>query len=153
MPTTITSPQRPSRKRPADYTGKKTAELQELRKEDILESSSRMALITSEAQKSKEDIIDYSDSDEPLPEVEVRKAELATPYRMIRVNTDIDQMVYGRSVVDEGDMDNPDISLRRPSVMGPMKFWDFKEGQLYKVKREIAEHLDNLGYLSYQGGI
>ena len=153
MPTTITSPQRPSRKRPADYTGKKTAELQELRKEDILESSSRMALIASEAQKSKEDIIDYSDSDEPLPEVEVRKAELATPYRMIRVNTDIDQMVYGRSVVDEGDMDNPDISLRRPSVMGPMKFWDFKEGQLYKVKREIAEHLDNLGYLSYQGGI
>jgi len=146
-----TSPQRPSRKRAADYTGKQQEALQESRKAEIVEASSRIALVNAQTRASKEEIIDYTDSPDPLPEVEVRAAELATPYRMIRVNADIDQMTYGRSVTDPGDYDNPDMSQRRPAVMGPMKMFSFNEGQMYRVEKEIAEHLENLGYLSYMG--
>lgn len=147
--TTPTSPQRPSRKRAADYTGKQTEKLNEARKNEIIEASSRIALVNAEAQAAKEEIIDYTNSSDPLPTVEVRKAEVATPYRMIRVNADIDQMTYGREVIDSGDYDNPDLSQRRPAIMGPVKMYSFAEGQMYRVPREIAEHLNNLGYLSY----
>jgi hypothetical protein len=141
-----------SRKRAADLTGKLTEELQEQRKTEILEASQRIALVNAQQQASKEQIVDYTDSNEPLPVVEVRQAEVNTPYRMIRVNQDIDQMTYGREVSDPGDYDNPDLSLRRPAVMGSMKMYSFQEGQLYRVPREVADHLNDKGYVSYMGG-
>jgi hypothetical protein len=142
-----------SRKRAADLTGKRTVQLQEERKAEVIEASQRIALVNAQVKADKEQIIDYTDSTDPLPEVEVRQAQVNTPYRMIRVNQDIEQMTYGRTVVDAGDYDNPDISLRRPSVMGPLTEYNFKEGQMYRVPREVAEHLNDKGYVSYMGGV
>lgn len=139
----------PSRKRPADFTGKQTERLNEERKAEIIEASQRIALVNQEIAEAKNEIVDYTDSPEPLPEVEVRVAEVSTPYRMIRVNSDIDQMTYGREVLDPGDYtSNPP----RPAIMGPMKFYSFNEGQLYRVTKDLAEHLSGLGYIAYMSG-
>lgn len=143
----------PARKRAADYTGQQTAKLQELRKADIVEASQRIALVNAEQQAAKEEIIDYTGGQAELPEVEVRQAEVNTPFRVIRVNQDIDQMTYGRKVPDPGDYDNPDMSLRRPAVMGPLNEYNFKEGHMYTVPKEVAEHLDAKGYISYMGRV
>jgi hypothetical protein len=143
----------PARKRAADYTGRQTEALQEARKNEIMEASERIALVTATNKAAKEQIIDYTNSPDPLPVVEVRQAEVNTPYRMIRVNQDLDQMTYGREVIDAGDYDNPDLSLRRPAVMGPVKMYTFAEGQMYRVPREVAEHLNEKGYVSYMSGV
>jgi hypothetical protein len=142
-----------ARKRPADFTGQQTAKLQESRKAEIIEASQRIALVNAELQEEAETPVDYTDSDEPMPTVVARKAELNSPFRMIRVSADIDQMTYGRTVIDSGDYDNPDFSQRRPAIMGPMNMYTFKEGQLYRVSRELADHLQARGYISYIGGI
>jgi hypothetical protein len=36
--------------------------------------------------------------------------------------------------------------------MGSMNMYSFKEGQVYRVSKEIAEHLERLGYIAYMGG-
>ena len=142
-----------ARKRAADYTGQQTTKLQEERKAEVIEASQRVALVNAQQKAAKEEIIDYTDSNEPLPVVEIRQAEVNTPFRMIRVNQDIDQMTYGRKVIDSGDYDNPDLSLRRPAIMGPVNMYSFAEGQLYRVPKEVAEHLNDRGYISYMGGV
>lgn len=142
---------RAPRKRAADYTGRLTEKLQEDKKAEVLEAAQRIALVNAEMKEEKNKLVDYTD-DSTAYEVEVREVEVSTPYRMIRVNQDINQMTFGRTVLDPGDYDNPDINLRRPAVMGPMRYYDFSEGQLYKVTKDIAEHLDNLGYIAYMGG-
>ena len=54
------------------------------------------------------------------------------------------------TVVDPGDYEaNPP----RPAIMGPMKYYDFKEGVVYRVPKEVADHLNDIGYISYMGGV
>lgn len=142
---------RAPRKRAADYTGKLTERLQEEKKAEVLEAAQRVALVNAEAREEKNILVDYTDDVTPH-EVEVREAEVSTPYRIIRVNADIDKMTFGRIVLDPGDYDNPDLSLRRPAVMGPMRYYDFEEGRPYKVTKDVADHLNNIGYIAYMGG-
>lgn len=149
----VKTPARGQRKRPTDFTGKQTEELNEAKKVEKAEAAQRVAMVTAEAEAASNEIVDYfPQSGKPLPQLEVREVEVNDPGRIIRVNTDIDQMVFGREVVDPGDLTNPDPSLHRAPVMGPIKFWNFKEGQAYRVNKDMAEHLQRLGYLSYLGG-
>lgn len=144
----VRTPARGQRKRPTDLTGKQTEELNEKLKVERAEAASRVAMVTAAREVESNEIVDYfPESDKPLPQLEVREVEVNDPGRIIRVNTDIDKMVFGREVVDPGDM-----TAGRPAIMGPIKFWDFKEGQAYRVSKDMAEHLDRLGYLSYLGG-
>lgn len=136
-----------ARKRPADFTGKETERLNEERKAERIEAASRMATVNAEREEASNEIVDYfPEAGVDLPSIEVRKVEASTPYRIIRVNSDIDKMVFGREVVDPGD-----VEVGRPAVMGSIKMWDFKEGQSYRVSKDMAEHLNRLGYLSYMG--
>jgi hypothetical protein len=145
-PTSVT-PAKGQRKRPADFTGLKTERLNEEKKAEQLESASRMAMVNAEREEASNEVIDYfPEAGEELPSVEVRAVEANKTYRIIRVNTDIDKMVYGRDVIDPGD-----VETGRMPTMGTIKFWDFKEGQPYRVSKDMAEHLNNLGYLSYMG--
>jgi hypothetical protein len=139
----------PSRKRAADFTGRQTEKLEQQKLSERIEASQRIAMVNAELADAKNDIVDYTNSDEPLPQVEVRTAEVNTPFRMIRVNCNLPQMTYGREVLDPGDyQSNPP----RPAIMGPMKFYNFEEGQLYRVPKEVADHLNNKGYIAYMGG-
>lgn len=140
---------RVSRKRPADFTGKQTERLQEAKKAELIEASQRIAMVNAEMAQAKDEPVDYTNSSEPMPHVELRTVEVSSPFRMIRVNTKIDQMTYGREVLDPGDYS---ASPPRPAIMGPMKFYTFEEGQLYRVPKEVADRLDELGYIAYMGG-
>lgn len=140
-----------ARKRAADYTGKLQAQLQEDRKAELQEAATRIAMVTAAAETAKDDIVDLTDSNEPIPEAVIQEVKVNSPYRMIRTNQDLDQVTFGRKVIDPGDYDNPDHSLRRPAIMGPMQYYNFKEGQATRVPADLAEHLDSLGYLSFMG--
>jgi hypothetical protein len=148
----MTTPVRASRasgKRPADYTGRLTEKLNDEQKAEKQEAAARVAMVTAAAVGAKDEVIDLTHSDVPMPEVLPQQVEVNTPFRMIRVNTAIDQMTYGRQVIDPGDYEaNPP----RPAIMGPMKYYSFEEGQLYRVPKDVAEHLEGLGYISYMGG-
>lgn len=139
------------RTRAADYTGRQKAKLAEAHKAEIQEAAGRIALITAEAEATKDDIIDITGSNEPLPQAVIQEVSVNSAFRIIRVNSDIDQMTFGRSVVDSGNYDDPDMSKHRPAIMGPMNYHTFKEGQAYRVPADLAEHLDSLGYLSFMG--
>jgi hypothetical protein len=36
--------------------------------------------------------------------------------------------------------------------MGSMNMMSFKEGQLYRVTKDVADHLNNIGYIAYMSG-
>lgn len=140
---------RTSKKRAADLTGRLNEKLQAENAVELKEAAARVAMATSAAEEEKNVVVDYTGSDEPIPEVELRKVEVASPYRMIRVNQNIDQMTYGRSVVDPGDYTaNPP----RPAIMGGLNTYSFEEGVVYRVPKEVADHLNDIGYISYMGG-
>ena len=141
-------PARGQRKRPGDKTGVETERLNEELKAERTEAAQRIAMVNAAREEESNEVVDYfPQSDKPLPKLEVREVEINDPGRIIRVNSDIDQMVFGREVVDPGD-----IAAGRPPIMGPISFWNFKEGQSYRVSKDMAEHLNRLGYLSYLGG-
>jgi len=140
---------RTSAKRAADYTGKLNEKLQVEKATELKEAASRVAMATAAEEQEKNVVVDYTGSDEPIPEVELRKVEVSSPFRMIRVNQDIDQMTYGRIVKDPGDYTaNPP----RPAIMGGLNTYTFKEGVVYRVPKEVADHLNDIGYISYMGG-
>lgn len=138
---------RPSRKRAADFTGKQTEQLNEAKKADRAEQAAHMAMTVAQEVELKNTVIDI-ETGEPVNDVEIREVEATSPTRTIRVNQDINQMTWGREVWDAGDMEaNPP----RAPIMGPLKTYDFEEGQPYRVPVDVAEHLNHLGYLSYLG--
>lgn len=138
-----------SRKRAADFTGRLNEKLTADKQVEKQEAATRVAMATAVAEEEHNTIVDYTHSGEPIPEVVVRSVEVNSPFRIIRVNQNIDQMTYGREVLDPGDYNaNPP----RPAINGPMKYYTFEEGQPYRVPKEIADHLNSLGYISYMGG-
>lgn len=148
----MTTPNKGSRKRAADYTGRQSEQLAEAKKAELIEASQRIALVNSELEAEKNEIVDYGNPEDPMPEAELRAVKVSTPYRMIRVNQDISQMTFGRKVIDSGDYTNPDPDKRHPAVMGPMQYYDFNEGQLYRVPKDVADHLQEKGYIAYMSG-
>lgn len=139
---------RTQRKGAADFTGRQTELLNEAKKVEKAEASSRVAMATAAAAEAKNTIIDLSDPENPVAEVQVRQVEVNSPKRIIRTNTTLNQVTFGRKVIDPGD-----IESGRPPIMGPMVMYDFQEGQPYKVSKELAEHLNERGYLSYMGNV
>ena len=85
-----------SGKRAADYTGKLNEKLAKEKASELKEAATRVALATQADEQEKNIVVDYTNSDEPIPEVELRKVEVSSPFRMIRVNQDIEKMTYGR---------------------------------------------------------
>lgn len=135
-------------KRPADFTGLQSERLQQSKAAEQQDAATRMALLTAQQKIESETLVDYTGSGEPLPEAVVKKAEVSSPYRTIRVNSKIEDMTYGREVLDPGDLD---ADPPRPPIMGAITRYTFEEGRPYRVTREMADHLNRLGYLSYQG--
>jgi len=133
------------RKRPADFTGIQTERLNAEKAESLKERANEIALSHETAAVEKTGIIDYTGSDTPVV-IETAPVEVNDPYVNIRVNSPIEQMTFGRQVLDPGD---PETG--RPPAMGDMNTFTFEEGQAYKVPRELADHLDSKGYLSYRG--
>lgn len=144
---TISSP-RTQHKRPADFTGRQTEKLNEELKSEREARSREVALVNAEQEQTSTQVIDYTGADEPLPELEIKPVEINEPFRTIRVNTKIEQMTFGRQVLNPGH-GLPGDSDYIPPIMGSIPQFNFEEGRSYRVPREMAEHLQKLGYLAY----
>lgn len=144
---TISTP-RTQRKRPADFTGIQTERLNAEQKAEREARSREVALVNAESEIEDQKVVDYTGADEPLPELDIKPVEINEPFRTIRVNTKIEQMTFGRQVMDVGH-GLPGDSDYRPPIMGSIPQFNFEEGRSYRVPREMAEHLQRLGYLAY----
>ena len=133
-------------KNPADFTGIQSQRLAEEHAVEQKEQAEHLAMVTAAAVEDSDVIIDYTGSDTPLPEVEKSPVEINTPYRTIRVNSEIKEMTFGRQVLDVGD---PETG--RPAVMGSLVTLNFVPGKPYKVRKELADHLNAQGRLAYLG--
>lgn len=147
MPNAAPKPQaKPQRKTGADFTGLQTERLNEAKKVEKAEAAQRVTLMTAAAAEMKNTIIDVTNSEEPIMEIQPRKVEVTSPFRVIRTNTTLNQVTFGRKVLDPGNVEEG-----TPAIMGSMNMYDFEEGQPYRVPKELAEHLNGKGYLSYMG--
>jgi hypothetical protein len=129
-----------------DFTGQKQQRLEADKSEAKKEAAKRVAMVNEVEREVNNEVIDYTGADIPLPEVEVQEVEINDPYRTIRVNTDINQMTFGRRVQDPGDIEHG-----IPPVMGDIPMYNFEEGRSYRIPKDMADHLQRLGYLAYVG--
>lgn len=93
----------------------------------------------------------WEGTDTPLPEPRQSAVQSAVDVQkrkvVIRVNSKIEDMVFGREVLDEGvtDWDHPENN-RQPRL-GNLRFYNFEEGRRYKVPVDLALHLEEKKYL------
>lgn len=64
----------------------------------------------------------------------------------IRVSYPLEQMTFGREIVDPGQFDEDGLCTR-PPVLGSLKVYSFNEGEEYMATPDMASHLRSLGYL------
>lgn len=142
--TTLSGP-RTQRKRPADFTGIQTERLNAAKSLEEKEAAGRLAMATAQAVEESNQLVDYS-GHQDLNDIERQEIEVNDPVRTIRVNTELENMTFGRSVMNPGD---PEKGI--PAIMGPMNTYSFEPGKPYRVPKALADHLDGKGYLSYLG--
>lgn len=122
------------RKRPADLTGTRKVQLQEQHAEELAAREGEIALMDAAKRESDKEVVDYTNgapkgTDEPdvapivTPVVEVKQA-----FVTIRLNSKIEQMTFGKT---DGRLNN----------------FDFEEGRQYRVSKDLADHLEELGYV------
>ena len=64
----------------------------------------------------------------------------------VRVSYPLEEMTFGREVVDPGEFDDTGLCTRLP-VLGALRTYSFAEGREYRLRPDMAEHLRGLGYL------
>lgn len=116
------------RKRPADLTGKRNEDLVKKNQEELAARADELSTMQKIEAEAKKEVVDYTQRDEPVAEA-APKVEIKDKVVEMRVNSDIDQMTFGK---------NPD---------GTLNNFDFEEGRRYKVPQAIYDHLDELGYV------
>lgn len=115
--------------KPADFTGRQRQVLAEEAAEELALRQGEISMAQQvERQKMETEIVDLSEGTAPstivLDEVTSVVPELTEEFAIIRVVEDIDDMTYGAG-----------------------NLYTFKVGQKYKVTKQLADHLDEKGYI------
>ena len=127
-------------KSPADLTGRRSAQLA---KEQAEKRDQEAAELAAKDPGRQDVALDngihpetgrHGGGDEP--EATVR----------VRVSYPIEEMTFGKEVVDPGEFDETGLCTRLP-VLGSLKIYTFAEGKEYRLTPDMAEHLRGLGYL------
>lgn len=138
--------QRNPRKHPGDMTGKRQESAKRDAAEELEAIGEQMAMTQSVKSARAKGLVDYTDAARPKPALITDVVEPDVPREhIIRVVADIEDMVYGREVIDAGDFSDPD-HVKLP-VLGGLKHYDFKEGTPYKVDHDMYLHLQRLEYI------
>lgn len=120
-----------ARSKVSDYTGRQREVLAKKAATDQAEAAGRMAMATAAADEEFATVVydATSGGDEPtvLDEVLEVGVSLADDTQVVRVMEDIEAMTVGAG-----------------------NTYAFKAGGKYKVPRNVADRLDELGYLSYR---
>lgn len=116
-----------TRSKPSDFTGRQRDKLMQEHANEVAEAAERMSMITAQAAREfDEGVYDATKPDNPLivDEVVGVGVEMADDTVVIRVNSEIPNMTFGVG-----------------------NHYTFKEGGKYRVPRELADHLEELGYV------
>lgn len=112
-----------TRSKPSDFTGRQREEAQAAQAERLAENQARMSMATAKAvQKLETEVIDLSDASNPVAIEEV-EVVLAEAQAVIRVNEDLN------------------------TTYGAGNNYVLKVGQRYKVPQDLADLLEEKGYL------
>lgn len=146
---------RTQRKRPGDLTGVRGQQLA-AEAQATKEESNRQV---QEARQIEREIkintdVDYSTKVRPTQkrsvevegEIVIEDIVVEIPTRRIRVNFPIEDMTFGREVIDPGEM-NEYGAYVRPPILGGLRNFSFEEGRWYIVDSDLADHLGFLGYI------
>lgn len=133
---------------PGDMTALRKQAQEETRDVEQAEAAQRLTMAREVDDYEKQHVtVDYTGADVALPDVEEDDGADERPYREIIVKYDIDKMAFGRDIVTPAVTDEATGVMSVPPVLGGIRFFDFKEGRRYRVPRELAEHLDERGYV------
>lgn len=111
------------------------------------------ALAEVDSFKKKNVVIDYfADADKPVDDVVEDEVASTLPFREVTMKYTIDQMTYGMQIVSpavyEKDEEGNDTRvLAEPAQVGGPRYYSFEEGRKYRLPRELADHLDERGYV------
>jgi hypothetical protein len=163
MTTPATAQRGTKRAHPRDHTGRQIEQAQAAVAEELEERATELSLAReAEATRRETEVVDYTKgghkgpsqaqpspvsvmSPELAAEIAEQAVEVGPQEVTIRVNSKIEDMVYGRQVVSEAFVDEG--GTFHPAVHGNLQFYSFVEGQRYKVPVDLAMHLEALGYL------
>lgn len=148
-PVNPNTPQRTSRKRPADFTGMQKQQLEADHAAELKLRQQELGLaMEAQAAENANRVVDYTGHVEPrVEDIDMNPVQVLDPIVRIRVNYPIEDMTFGRDVFLPGDKDHPLGENAEEPYIGSLRFYSFEEGVEYKVKRELAEHLDAKHYL------
>lgn len=110
-----------SKKRPGDITGRKAEMLAAQHQDELKARAAEISLMNEADEAAKLEVVSL------IPErrdVEQGAVRVEVPFKTIRVNTTLENMTYGHGVD-----------------------YTFEEGRTYKVPREVADHLEEKGYV------
>lgn len=137
-----------------DKTAVEAQALEQKKLEDEKQAKAEAAeLADVEAYEKKNIVTDYyTNCDVPLAEIKEDEVTSTLPYREVTIKYGIENMVFGRKVIREpeyakDDKGNDTWEIIRPAELGGLKFFSFEEGRRYKLPRELADHLDEHGYI------
>lgn len=148
---------------PRDFTGVQKAKAEAGVAEEREQRAAEIALAAEvETLRRDTEVVDYTQgghqgptqaqpsptpqiSQEMLDEIEEQALEVGPKEVTIRVNSPIEDMVYGRQVISEAHVSEDGQFV--PAVHGNLQFYSFAEGQRYKVPVDLALHLEEKGYL------
>ena len=141
-------------KRPGDLTGVRGQQLAAAAaQEKAQQAASTREAIEAERQVRINTDVDYSTPRKIVPQVvqvdgelTMEEIEIVPVTRRIRVNYPIDDMVFGREIVQHAKY-SPDGKLLEAPIVGNLRTYTFVLGTWYTVDEELADHLANLGYI------
>lgn len=138
----------PARKRPADFTGRQTQDLQAAKAEEIRLRAEELGMMQAAEAESREDVVDLSQGPapkeaKPAAAASVRKVVVKPATTTIRVNDNIEEMTFGR---DDGWVQVDGEMVKVPG-QGALRHWNFEANRKYVVPTDLAEHLEEIGYI------
>ena len=141
---------RTQQKRPGDLTGVNNQKLaSEAVKAKANEEEAAREAIENEKAVKRATTVDYTgDSSESKLTVEVAEQVSVRPKtEVIMVNYPIEQMTFGREVIDPGVFDEEQGRWVKAPRLGDLTSYSFEEGVRYEVSSDMADHLKELGYV------
>ena len=141
-----------TRKSPRDMTGKLDEKNRAAKEAELAKAAEHMALATEAAVARNSEVIDMTDEgrkaraelEQQLNE-DVGPVEVKPLKHRVRVLADIEDMVFGREVINPGDWSDPN-NIVYPEI-GPLRFYNFQEGREYIVDHDMYLHLKSLDYI------
>jgi hypothetical protein len=135
-------------KRPGDLTGVRGQALAKEAAAAKVEAANQVETALAEQKAAKlNTVVDYTGQQTPKPvEVDMTEVEAKPKFRRIRVNYPIQDMTFGKEILDEGEMDERGNYIRYP-ILGSLRTYNFEEGVYYDVPADVADHLASIGYL------